>query len=169
MTTIHREGNLDLLSGKVAIVGYGSQGHAHALNLKDSGVNVVVGLREGSPSRAEAEEAGLAAEIGAMEDRRGADGVTGAGREQGGLEDSNEGAQAGVGAAGPDGAGGGGGRDEGRAERGGAATAARGSIPKGAWPGRGRCGTGTPTWLCTRCAGWPRIKIARCRAGCRRC
>jgi len=59
MATIHREGNLDLLSGKVAVVGYGSQGHAHALNLRDSGVEVEVGLREGSPSRAAAEEAGL--------------------------------------------------------------------------------------------------------------
>jgi ketol-acid reductoisomerase len=44
---------------KVAIVGYGSQGHAHALNLKDSGVDVRVGLREGSSSRAKAESAGL--------------------------------------------------------------------------------------------------------------
>ncbi len=60
MATIHREGNLDLLTGKVAIVGYGSQGHAHALNLHDSGVEVQVGLREGSASRAAAEEAGLA-------------------------------------------------------------------------------------------------------------
>jgi ketol-acid reductoisomerase len=59
MATIHRDGNLDLLSGKVAVIGYGSQGHAHALNLHDSGVEVVVGLREGSPSRARAEEAGL--------------------------------------------------------------------------------------------------------------
>ena len=57
--TIHREGNLDLLTGKVAVVGYGSQGHAHALNLHDSGVEVEVGLREGSPSRGAAEEAGL--------------------------------------------------------------------------------------------------------------
>ncbi|MFL6004867.1 MAG: ketol-acid reductoisomerase [Gaiellaceae bacterium] len=61
MATIHREGNLDLLSGKVAVLGYGSQGHAHALNLHDSGVDVEVGLREGSASRAAAEEAGLAA------------------------------------------------------------------------------------------------------------
>jgi ketol-acid reductoisomerase len=60
MATIHREGNLDLLSGKVAVVGYGSQGHAHALNLRDSGVDVEVGLRDGSPSRAAAEDAGLA-------------------------------------------------------------------------------------------------------------
>ena len=60
MATIHREGNLDLLSGKVAVLGYGSQGHAHALNLRDSGVEVEVGLREGSPSRAAAEDAGLA-------------------------------------------------------------------------------------------------------------
>src|SRR5919201_6928670 len=59
MATIHREGNLDLLSGKVAVVGYGSQGHAHALNLHDSGVEVEVGLREGSGSRQAAEEAGL--------------------------------------------------------------------------------------------------------------
>jgi ketol-acid reductoisomerase len=59
MATIHREGNLDLLSGKVAVVGYGSQGHAHALNLRDSGVEVEVGLREGSPSWSVAEDAGL--------------------------------------------------------------------------------------------------------------
>ena len=59
MATIHREGNLDLLSGKVAVLGYGSQGHAHALNLRDSGIEVEVGLREGSPSRAGAEDAGL--------------------------------------------------------------------------------------------------------------
>ena len=44
---------------KVAVVGYGSQGHAHALDLSDSGVDVRVGLREGSSSRAKAEEAGL--------------------------------------------------------------------------------------------------------------
>ena len=44
---------------KVAIIGYGSQGHAHALNLKESGVQVVVGLREGSSSKAKAEDAGL--------------------------------------------------------------------------------------------------------------
>jgi ketol-acid reductoisomerase len=44
---------------KVAILGYGSQGHAHALNLKDSGIDVIVGLREGSSSRAKAEAAGL--------------------------------------------------------------------------------------------------------------
>ena len=49
-----------LLDGKtVAIIGYGSQGHAHALNLKDSGVQVVVGLRETSPSVAKAREQGL--------------------------------------------------------------------------------------------------------------
>ena len=44
---------------KIAIIGYGSQGHAHALNLRDSGCDVRVGLREGSASRAAAEEAGL--------------------------------------------------------------------------------------------------------------
>src|SRR5436853_5268430 len=59
MATIHREGNLGLLSGKVAVIGYGSQGHAHALNLRDSGVEVEVGLREGSPSRERGEDAGL--------------------------------------------------------------------------------------------------------------
>jgi ketol-acid reductoisomerase len=59
MATIHRDGDLSLLDGTVAVVGYGSQGHAHALNLRDSGVDVVVGLREGSGSRAAAEEAGL--------------------------------------------------------------------------------------------------------------
>jgi ketol-acid reductoisomerase len=59
MATVHREGNLDLLGGKVAVLGYGSQGHAHALNLRDSGIDVEVGLREGSPSRQAAEEAGL--------------------------------------------------------------------------------------------------------------
>jgi len=54
------DANLDLLSDKtVAVIGYGSQGHAHSLNLKESGVKVVVGLREGSKSRAEAEAAGL--------------------------------------------------------------------------------------------------------------
>ncbi len=44
---------------KVAVIGYGSQGHAHALNLKDSGVDVKVGLREGSASKGRAEEQGL--------------------------------------------------------------------------------------------------------------
>ncbi|MGD0872809.1 MAG: ketol-acid reductoisomerase [Bryobacteraceae bacterium] len=55
-----KDGNLDYLNGRtVAIIGYGSQGHAHALNLRDSGVDVVVGLYEGSRSRAKAEAAGL--------------------------------------------------------------------------------------------------------------
>lgn len=55
-----RDCNLSLLKGKtVAIIGYGSQGHAHAQNLKDSGVDVVVGLYEGSRSWRSAEEAGL--------------------------------------------------------------------------------------------------------------
>ena len=44
---------------KVAVIGYGSQGHAHALNLKESGVDVVVGLRAESSSKAKAEAAGL--------------------------------------------------------------------------------------------------------------
>ena len=52
--------NLSLLNDKtVAIIGYGSQGHAHALNLHESGVNVIVGLYEGSKSWAKAEAAGL--------------------------------------------------------------------------------------------------------------
>lgn len=52
--------NLALLDGKtIAIIGYGSQGHAHALNLKESGVNVIVGLYEGSKSWPQAEAAGL--------------------------------------------------------------------------------------------------------------
>lgn len=55
-----KDANFDLLKGKtVAIIGYGSQGHAHALNLKDSGANVIVGLYEGSKSKAKAEAAGL--------------------------------------------------------------------------------------------------------------
>ena len=54
------DATLDALQGKtVAILGYGSQGHAHALNLKESGVDVVVGLRPDSSSRADAEAAGL--------------------------------------------------------------------------------------------------------------
>jgi ketol-acid reductoisomerase len=54
------DADLHKLDGKtVAIIGYGSQGHAHALNLKDSGVDVVVGLRAGSASRAKAESHGL--------------------------------------------------------------------------------------------------------------
>jgi ketol-acid reductoisomerase len=54
------DANLDLFAGKtIAIIGYGSQGHAHALNLKDSGVNVIVGLYPGSKSAAKAEAAGL--------------------------------------------------------------------------------------------------------------
>ena len=52
--------DLSLLDGKkIAIIGYGSQGHAHALNLKDSGCDVVVGLYEGSKSKAKAEAQGL--------------------------------------------------------------------------------------------------------------
>jgi ketol-acid reductoisomerase len=55
-----KDGNLEHLSGRtVAIIGYGSQGHAHALNLRDSGVDVVVGLGAGSKSKAKAEEQGL--------------------------------------------------------------------------------------------------------------
>lgn len=54
------DANLDLLAQKtIAIIGYGSQGHAHALNLKDSGMNVIVGLYPGSKSAAKAAAAGL--------------------------------------------------------------------------------------------------------------
>ena len=55
-----KDADLSIIQGrKVAIIGYGSQGHAHANNLKDSGVSVVVGLRKGSGSWAKAEKAGL--------------------------------------------------------------------------------------------------------------
>jgi ketol-acid reductoisomerase len=55
-----QDGDLALLRGKtIGIIGYGSQGHAHALNLRDSGLDVVVGLPESSKSRAKAESAGL--------------------------------------------------------------------------------------------------------------
>ncbi|HEX2149942.1 MAG TPA: ketol-acid reductoisomerase, partial [Actinomycetota bacterium] len=62
MATKYYEKDADpdiLRSRPIAIIGFGSQGHAHALNLKDSGFNVRVGLREGSSSWAEAEAAGL--------------------------------------------------------------------------------------------------------------
>lgn len=62
MATIYydKDANVQALKGKtVAVIGYGSQGHAHALNLRDSGVNVVVGLHDGSKSRAKAEAEGL--------------------------------------------------------------------------------------------------------------
>jgi len=59
-TYYEQDGNIALLKGKtVGIFGYGSQGHAHALNLRDSGVSVVIGLPETSKSRAKAESAGL--------------------------------------------------------------------------------------------------------------
>ena len=55
-----KDADLSVIKGKkIAIIGYGSQGHAHANNLKDSGLSVVVGLREGSASRAKAEASGL--------------------------------------------------------------------------------------------------------------
>src|SRR5918996_5995957 len=62
MATMYYDKDADLsnFEGKtIAIIGYGSQGHAHALNLKDSGVDVVVGLRSDSSSRADAEAQGL--------------------------------------------------------------------------------------------------------------
>jgi len=55
-----QDADLSVIQGKkVAVIGYGSQGHAHANNLKDSGVDVVVGLREGSSSAVKAKEAGI--------------------------------------------------------------------------------------------------------------
>src|SRR3954463_6103280 len=60
--TVYYDNDADsslLAAKKVAVLGYGSQGHAHALNLRDSGVDVRVGLREGSSSKAKAEAAGL--------------------------------------------------------------------------------------------------------------
>ncbi|MBT3548767.1 MAG: ketol-acid reductoisomerase [Gammaproteobacteria bacterium] len=55
-----KDANLDNIKGlNVTIIGYGSQGHAHALNLKDSGVNVTIGLREGSENASRAEKEGL--------------------------------------------------------------------------------------------------------------
>ena len=55
-----KDANLDLLKEKtIAVIGYGSQGHAHANNLKDSGVNVILGLRDGSESAEKASEAGF--------------------------------------------------------------------------------------------------------------
>ena len=55
-----KDGNLEQLKGRtIAIIGYGSQGHAHALNLRDSGLDVVVGLYPGSKSWQKAEAAGL--------------------------------------------------------------------------------------------------------------
>ena len=59
-TYYDHDADLSLIQAKkVAIIGYGSQGHAHALSLKDSGVHVKVGLAAGSKSRAKAEKAGL--------------------------------------------------------------------------------------------------------------
>jgi len=62
MANVYYEKDADrslIAARKVAVIGYGSQGHAHALNLKDSGIDVRVGLRDGSSSKAKAEAAGL--------------------------------------------------------------------------------------------------------------
>ena len=62
MAKLYHEQDCDIhnLDGKtVAVIGYGSQGHAHALNLKESGVNVIIGLYEGSKSWAKAEAQGF--------------------------------------------------------------------------------------------------------------
>ncbi len=68
MATINYDDSADLSliqAKQVAIFGYGSQGHAHALNLKDSGVAVQVALHEGSRSKAKAEAAGVTVRSGA--------------------------------------------------------------------------------------------------------
>ncbi|BDZ46102.1 ketol-acid reductoisomerase [Naasia aerilata] len=68
MTDIYydKDADLALIQGKkVAVIGYGSQGHAHALNLRDSGVEVVIGLQEGSKSRSKAEDQGFRVETAA--------------------------------------------------------------------------------------------------------
>ena len=55
-----KDANLDLLKQKtIAVIGYGSQGHAHANNLKDSGLNVILGLRENSASAEKAKDKGI--------------------------------------------------------------------------------------------------------------
>ena len=55
-----KDADLSLIQGKkVAVIGYGSQGHAHAQNLRDSGVEVVIGLKDDSKSKPKAEEAGF--------------------------------------------------------------------------------------------------------------
>ena len=61
MARVYREGDIgnEITQRKVAILGYGSQGHAHALNLKESGCEVAVGLYEGSASRTRSEREGL--------------------------------------------------------------------------------------------------------------
>ena len=62
MANVYYEKDADrslIADRRVAVIGYGSQGHAHALNLKDSGIDVRVGLRDGSSSKAKAEAAGL--------------------------------------------------------------------------------------------------------------
>src|SRR5882762_2352962 len=69
MATMYYDNDADLAlirGRKVGIIGYGSQGHAHALNLRDSGVSVRVGLPAGSRSRAKAQAAGL--EVGEVAD-----------------------------------------------------------------------------------------------------
>ncbi len=62
MATMYYENDVNpklIKAKKVAVIGYGSQGHAHALNMRDNGVNIMVGLRESSKSRAKAEADGL--------------------------------------------------------------------------------------------------------------
>ena len=61
------DANLDLIKGKtIGIIGFGSQGHAHALNLQDSGCNVMVGLYPGSKSWQQAQQAGI--RVGTVEE-----------------------------------------------------------------------------------------------------
>ena len=59
-----KDANLDVIKNlKISIIGFGSQGHAHAMNLNDSGANVIIGLREGSSSAKKAKDAGLTVKI----------------------------------------------------------------------------------------------------------
>ncbi len=70
MANLYYDNSADLSliqAKKVAIIGYGSQGHAHALNLRDSGVSVRVGLHDGSASRVKAEKEGLIVRKGRLD------------------------------------------------------------------------------------------------------
>ena len=68
-TYYDQDANWEVMKGKtVAIIGYGSQGHAHALNLKESGVDVVVGLYEGSKSKSQGSDGRRGGQAGGHHD-----------------------------------------------------------------------------------------------------